>query len=91
MNTQIRLTTFISSEYIPTCPSCKEWVVPEFSKGSCKTRYIHVKLYEDGAWVRDEGWHRECYEKAENPYGDPGVYVVPAAITKKKRTDAIYY
>ena len=34
-------------------------------------RQVIANVYADGAWVRVEHFHADCYEEANHPYGEP--------------------
>ncbi len=52
-----------------TCAGCGEPV-----KFSAKRRLEQViaNVYVDGVWNRVEHYHAECYDRAGQPYGNPG-------------------
>jgi hypothetical protein len=51
-----------------TCESCGEQI-----RFAARThpRQVIANVYEDGAWVRVEHYHEQCYLEAGSPLGPP--------------------
>lgn len=50
------------------CPFCQERV--KF-RARHRDDQVICNVYEDGQWQRVEQYHRECYDEAGQPHGEP--------------------
>jgi hypothetical protein len=51
--------------------SCAECGAPVKFVARAQLRQVIANVYENGAWVRVEHFHADCYDEAGQPYGDP--------------------
>ena len=50
------------------CVACGQ---PVKFQAKVKGEQVICNVYTDGQWDRVEHYHRECYESAGSPYGEP--------------------
>ncbi len=50
--------------------SCAHCGAPIKFAARSQLRQVIANVYRDGAWVRVEHYHADCYDAAEQPYGE---------------------
>ena len=62
------MVRFIEAGNTALCASCGDAV--QF-KARVKVQQVICNVYEHGKWDRVEHFHRDCYDVAGKPYGEP--------------------
>jgi hypothetical protein len=59
---------FIEAGSSVTCVHCARGVV---FRARVRAQQVICNVYDEGRWVRVEHYHRDCYDEARTPYGEP--------------------
>jgi hypothetical protein len=59
---------FIEAGSSVTCAHCDRSVV---FRARLRVQQVICNVYDQGRWLRVEHYHRDCYDEARAPYGDP--------------------
>ncbi len=84
--TRVSETTYAqhAAHLLLRCGFCRRMIVPRFTAGKCKTRFVLANIYHQGRWQRLEASHIDCYRQAGQPYG-PTEFRRPRTITQGTR------
>lgn len=68
MPTSRAVVRYIEAGSSVTCAHCTRAV--QF-RARIRPQQVICNVYDDGAWIRVEHYHRDCYDEAASPYGTP--------------------